>query len=263
MVDVHRSSHHARQPAGRHHRAVGIMSAGGITGAGGIAGAGGIGPAPFVRPQTAQQAVVTALREAITTGRMAPGAPVVQGALAEQFGISRIPIREALKMLDAEELVTYQPHTGYTVTKLALPQLLEVFRLRRVIEADLLRAAIDKIDQDLIDAARATMHEVVTAARAGDLIELGKANRRFHMIPLEPSGMQRGIRILHHLWDTTDPYRSLYSDSYSLDPDVVNAEHEQILAAIIDGDTEHAIELLDTHQRHSIEHVTQALGGSG
>lgn len=215
---------------------------------------------PFVRPQTAQQAVVAALREAITSGRLAPGTPVVQSAIAEQFGISRIPVREALKVLDAEELVTYQPHTGYTVTKLALPQLLEVFRLRRVIEADLLRVAIDHMTDELVAEARSAMKEVVRAAKKRDLVALGKANRRFHMLPLTASGMQRGINILDHLWDTTDPYRALYPDSYSLDPNMVNTEHEQIIAAIEERDAERAIELLDEHQRHSIQHVTQALG---
>jgi DNA-binding GntR family transcriptional regulator len=217
------------------------------------------GTAGFVRPQTAQQAVVDALREAITTGQMVPGAPVVQGVLAEQFGISRIPIREALKVLDAEELVRYQPHTGYTVTKLELPELLEVFRLRRVIEADLLRAAIDNISDEVIENARAAMVAVQAAAAAGDLVALGKANRRFHLLPLEPSGMKRGIRILNQLWDTTDPYRTLYADSYSLDRNVVNSEHEQILAAIEKRDVDSAIDLLDAHQRHSKERVTQAL----
>mgnify|MGYP000854596898 CR=1 FL=1 len=105
---------------------------------------GGKGPrSDFVRPKTAQQAVAEALRRDITSGKLAPGSWIVQESLAEQFGMSRIPIREALKTLEAEEYITYVPHSGYRVAKLGLePGTLTLDELNRMLKADYESSAV-------------------------------------------------------------------------------------------------------------------------
>jgi len=90
---------------------------------------------PPWRPPTAQEAVLAELRRFITTGRLRPGQQIVQDALAVQLGVSRVPLREALKILEGEGQVTYVAHRGYFVTELSLSDLLEVYRIREILEA--------------------------------------------------------------------------------------------------------------------------------
>src|SRR5674476_1570791 len=79
----------------------------------------------FRRPPTAQEAVLAELRRLITAGLLRPGQQIVQDALAVQFGVSRVPLREALKILEGEGQVTYVAHRGYFVTELSLSDLIE------------------------------------------------------------------------------------------------------------------------------------------
>ncbi|BCI52630.1 GntR family transcriptional regulator [Mycolicibacterium litorale] len=214
------------------------------------------GPAPradFVRPKTAQQAVAEALRRDITTGKLAPGSWIVQEALAEQFGMSRIPVREALKTLEAEEYITYVPHSGYRVAKLGLEDLLEVFRLRVILEEELLRDAMPRMTDEVVDAMRAEMAEMDRAAAAGDLIAVGVANRRFHFLPFEASRMARTRRLVTQLWNTADAYRPLYA--HLMDLEKVNSEHVLFVEAMVTRDVEKAVAINHQHRSHAVDHL--------
>ncbi|MDT0407004.1 GntR family transcriptional regulator, partial [Streptomyces edwardsiae] len=155
-------------------------------------------------PKTAQQAVAEALRRDITSGKLAPGSWIVQESLAEQFGMSRIPVREALKTLEAEEYITYVPHSGYRVAQLGLDELVEVFRIRDILEAELIRDAMPAVTDELIDAMREQMAVMDRAAAEADLIGVGLANRQFHFLTFEASRMARTKRIVTQLWNTAD-----------------------------------------------------------
>ncbi|MGE2712496.1 GntR family transcriptional regulator [Mycolicibacterium litorale] len=211
--------------------------------------------ADFVRPKTAQQAVAEALRRDITTGKLAPGSWIVQEALAEQFGMSRIPVREALKTLEAEEYITYVPHSGYRVAKLGLEDLLEVFRLRDILEEELLRDAMPRLTDEVVDAMRAEMAEMDRAAAAGDLIAVGVANRRFHFLPFEASRMARTRRLVTQLWNTADAYRPLYA--HLMDLEKVNSEHVLFVEAMVARDVEKAVAINHQHRSHAVDHLRE------
>lgn len=83
-----------------------------------------------LRPPTAQEFVLTELRRAIVSGQLRPGAAIRQDTLAESLGVSRVPLREALKILEGEGQVTYRPHRGYFVADLSYDDLREVYRIR-------------------------------------------------------------------------------------------------------------------------------------
>jgi DNA-binding GntR family transcriptional regulator len=207
----------------------------------------------FVRPKTAQQAVAEALRRDITTGKLAPGSWIVQETLAEQFGMSRIPIREALKTLEAEEYITYVPHSGYRVAKLGLEDLIEVFRLRDILEEELIRDAMPKVTEEVIDAMRAEMAEMDRAAADGDLIAVGVANRRFHFLTFEVSRMARTKRLVTQLWNTADAYRPLYA--HLMDLEKVNSEHILLVDAMAARDVEKVVALNYQHRAHAVDHL--------
>jgi DNA-binding GntR family transcriptional regulator len=209
--------------------------------------------ADFERPKTAQQAVAEALRRDITTGKLAPGSWIVQEALAEQFGMSRIPVREALKTLEAEEYITYVPHSGYRVAKLGLEDLLEVFRLREILEEELLRDAMPRLTDEVVDAMHAEMAEMDRAAGVGDLIAVGMANRRFHFLPFEASRMARTRRLVTQLWNTADAYRPLYA--HLMDLEKVNSEHVLFVEAMVARDVEKAVAINHQHRGHAVDHL--------
>ena len=211
----------------------------------------------FVRPRTAHQAVAEALRNDITSGRLAPGSWIVQENLVDLYGVSRIPIREALKTLEAEEYVTYVPHSGYRVAKLGLEDLQEVFRLRAILEETLIRDAMPRVTDEVVDAMRAQMEEMETAAAANDLVAVGVANRQFHFLTFQESRMARTKRIVTQLYNTADAYRPLYA--HLMDLSKVNSEHVLLTEALAARDVEKVVVLNHEHRAHAIDHLTRAL----
>src|SRR5947207_7182038 len=95
-----------------------------------------------IRRQTVTSMTVDAMRERILRGRYPEGEPLRQDAIGVELGVSRIPVREALRQLEAEGLVTFNPHRGAVVSTLSLKQIRELFELRAEVEGDLIRRAI-------------------------------------------------------------------------------------------------------------------------
>lgn len=215
----------------------------------------------FVRPKTAQQAVAEALRHDITTGKLAPGSWIVQDALAEQFGMSRIPVREALKTLEAEEYVTYVPHSGYRVAKLSLDDLTEVFTLRALLEEALIRDAMPGVTDEIVEEMRRQNADMDAATVAGDLIAVGVANRAFHFLTFQESRMARTKRIVTQLWNTADAYRPLYAPL--LDMAKVNSEHVLMIDAMADRDVERMVALNHEHRAHALEPLRETFAADG
>ncbi|MGY4652759.1 GntR family transcriptional regulator [Mycobacterium sp. URHB0021] len=211
----------------------------------------------FVRPKTANQAVAEALRRDITSGRFPPGSWIVQENVVELYGVSRIPIREALKTLEAEEYVTYVPHSGYRVAELGLEELQEVFRLRAILEDVLIRDAMPHVTDEIIEQMRVQMAEMDTAAAADDLVAVGLANRQFHFLTFQESRMARTKRIVTQLYNTADAYRPLYA--HLMDLSKVNSEHVMLTDAMAQRDVQKVLALHQAHRSHAIDHLTQAL----
>jgi len=214
----------------------------------------------FRRPPTAQEAVLAELRRAIVSGQLKPGEQVLQDALAEQFGVSRVPLREALKILEGEGQVVYRPHRGYFVAELDVADLREVYLMRDLLESEAVRLAVSLLTADDLRALTAAATDVDEADAVGDLVAMAAANRRFHFILIEAAGMPRLARLVRILWDATDAYRSLY---YA-EPDhraSVHDEHHAVVAAVRSGDADQAVVILRQHREHAVEAVTRVLGG--
>ncbi|MEJ3745060.1 GntR family transcriptional regulator [Actinomycetes bacterium KLBMP 9797] len=204
-----------------------------------------------VRPPTAQQFVLTELRRAITAGRLRPGTAIRQDALAEEFGVSRVPLREALKTLQGEGLVSYQAHRGYFVETLSLDDLREAYRIREILEEEAVRRAEARLTGADLDRLDAAQREVERAAEAGDVLEMAAANRRFHMALFELAGMPRLVRLIKSLWDATDAYRSMYYGE-GHHRSLVVEEHNAMLEALRRRDPDRAVRILDGHRAHAV-----------
>ncbi|MET7337377.1 GntR family transcriptional regulator [Nonomuraea sp. NPDC005650] len=210
------------------------------------------------RPPTAQQFVLAELRRAITTGRLRPGAPIRQDALAEELEVSRVPLREALKTLQGEGLVRYEAHRGYFVETLSLDDLREVYRIRELLEEEAVRRAIEQLTDADLARLESAQDEVERAAAAGDVPAMAAANRLFHMTLFDCAGMPRLVRLIRTLWDTTDAYRSMYYGDAGNRERVVK-EHRATLDALRRRAADEAVTTLDVHRAHAVTELESLL----
>ncbi|MHA7276731.1 GntR family transcriptional regulator [Arthrobacter sp. Hz1] len=204
------------------------------------------------RPTTAPAFVLAQLRRAIIAGELLPGQPLRQDALAERFGVSRVPLREAFKVLEGEGQVVYAPHRGYKVATLSLTDLLEVYRIREILEAEAVRVAIRRSDEDIVGKLRTAAQDVETASASGDLLTMTEANRRFHFLMVTEARMPRLEKLIQVLWDATETYRFVYYGDEA-NRHRVEDEHRRIIDAFADRDIDRVIILLNEHRNHAVE----------
>ncbi|MFF5503544.1 GntR family transcriptional regulator [Streptomyces roseolus] len=203
------------------------------------------------RPQTAQQFVLEELRGAITSGELRPGAPIRQDALAARLQVSRVPLREALKALEAEGLVVHHVHRGYFVAQLSLADLEEIYRIRALLETEAVGRSLALPPDGFYETLAGIQREVERAAAAGDVTAMAEANRRFHFALVEACGMPRLVRMITTLWDSTDAYRSLYYTDPAHRSQAVH-EHRAVLDSILRNDRADALHRLDDHRAHAV-----------
>lgn len=213
---------------------------------------------PFSRPMTAQEAVLGELRRMIADGRLLPGQRIVQDALSRELGVSRVPLREALKMLEGESLVQYAAHRGYVVAPLSLDDLLEVYRIRQLLEPEAVALAVPRLVEPTLTRLERAAREVEEASERGDVGSMAVANRRLHETLIESCGSPRLVRMIRQLWDATEVYRSVYYGE-QLHRERVVGEHRALLEAARDRDTDRLLEVLDLHRTHAVDALRPVL----
>lgn len=194
----------------------------------------------------------------LAAGALVPGQQLVQEDLAESLGVSRVPIRESLKILEGEGLVTYHPNRGYFVTELSAEDLVEVYRIREILEAEALAHAVLEVsDADIADI-EAILDRVDNAAEHGDLPALTEANRAFHFAIIELSGKNRLSRIIRQLWDASDIYRTVYFRD-PINRHRIRSEHLEIVRALKARDAQALIAAQKNHRDHAVASVNQLI----
>lgn len=190
--------------------------------------------------QTAQDLVLASMREAIISGRLAPGARLRQEKLAEEFGTSRIPVREALRALEYEGLVRSVPYRGFTVTELDADDIEEVYDLRILLESHAVRLAVPLMtDEDL--RILEEMYNEMAKAPPGDA-QLA-ARERFYIHLYSLTGRPRLVGLIARL--RQEVARSLRWPTLQHAP----SHHDAFFEAIRAGDAERAVSQLATHYR--------------
>jgi len=149
---------------------------------------------------------VEALRERILRGDYPEGEPLRQDALADELGVSRIPVREALRQLVAEGLVTFSPHRGAVVSSLSLDEIDELFELRASIECDLIERAIPKMTAEHLERATDVLDEFHDALNAGEATRWGPLNWHFHAALYAPAARKFTMGVLQKLHQQSDRY---------------------------------------------------------
>lgn len=199
-----------------------------------------------IERQTVTSQAAARLRDKILRGDYREGVPLRQDALAAELGVSRIPIREALRQLEVEGLVTFSPHVGAVVSTLSLGEIMELFEVRALLETDLLRRSIDQLTAADLDRAEDILDAYETAFREGDVATWGVLNWRFHSTLLGVKDRPLTIGILQNLHNQSDRYTRLQL-SLTHGESRAAEEHRAILSAVRDGDVDDACQLLRSH----------------
>lgn len=196
------------------------------------------------RHQSLNDQVREALREAILCGDFRPGDRLVEGRLAERFGVSRNPVREALKALGNEGLITIAPRRGAVVTELSESEAADVVELRAALEGFSARLAARRLDPEAGASLARVLASGEAAAARGDSEELHRLNEQFHG-QLANAGSNRVL---------ADFMRTLRAKTHWLFASVSRAraeeswrEHAAILRAVLDRDEEMAALLASRH----------------
>jgi len=193
--------------------------------------------------------ILAALRESIISGALAPGVLLRQTELAEEFGTSRIPVREALNSLQAEGLVQIEPNRGAYVTTLTSDELREIFDLRVLLETDALRRAVPLHSERTLRRVEAIQHELDAETVPAEWVRLDRA---FHDALYEPSGRPRTLQMIAALRDSVQRFYLA-----RLGPDARrpgwNDEHNGLIAQVRAGDVDAACATLAEHLRHTEE----------
>lgn len=217
-----------------------------------------IEPAPRHRAVTAREAALAGLRQQIRAGILAPGQRISQRKAADDLECSIVPVREALQTLEAEGQVSYSPQRGYFVAALDPEELLEIYRIRALLEDDAVREAVPKLDASALRVLNILLDEVEEAAANGLVPEMIAADRRMHFTLYAASGLPRLVGLIRMLWDSTDRYRA----QYYADPahrELVSEEHRALLDAAARHDVKATLAVLRAHRRNAIATVEQAL----
>lgn len=202
--------------------------------------------------------MLTELREMIGTGKLEPGQQIVQESLSAALGVSRVPIREALRVLEGEGQVIHHPNRGYFVTDLSVEDLEEVYRIRAILEEEALRLAIPLLTDSDIEYIESIQNELEKAVASKKISGITETNRRFHFAMFEASNMPRLVRMIRTLWDATDAYRGVYFAAPT-NLHHMNSEHRQMLESLKKRDIKKTIEFQTMHRENAVSAVSQVI----
>jgi len=212
-------------------------------------------------PEPRSEGLVDALREAILTGRYAPGTRLVQEELADAFGMSRIPLREALRRLEGEGLVVISPNRGAIVRPLAPKDIVDLYELRLALESLALRRAAERY-ADLRASTKQRHAQARQAIAARNLTALFRLDRDFHADIAAASDNPHLVAALGAQWSQIMRVMHAYFQAGDYPVDTWD-DHEAIADAVALGDAELAVERMSAHLTGSRDRILATLRAKG
>lgn len=201
------------------------------------------------KAETLSNRVTEQIRGLILNGELQPGVRIGQEALADRFGTSRIPVREALRQLESEGLVIMVPNSSARVAKLDVDECSEIYKIRELIEPLALAEAIPRMtDNDIAELERA-IHEIEQTEDSDVFLKL---DREFHLSSYRAADMPRLKTLVESYWNTTQHYRRAYTKLvWQKGNWIINYEHRLLLEAIKRRDPVDARQILKMHIRRT------------
>lgn len=202
--------------------------------------------------------VFNTLRQAILTGELKPGERLMEIHLADRLGVSRTPIREAIRKLELEGLVVMIPRKGAQVARITEKNLKDVLEVRRALDMLAVRLACSRMDGEYKKQLREACDEFARVVKNNNTKDITEADVRFHDIINKATGNDRLIQLVNNLAEQMYRYRLEYIKDAAYHNRLV-AEHEEIYSAIMDGDEERAAKAVVLHIDNQEETIIKHL----
>jgi len=194
-------------------------------------------------PHQARGVIEERLRSAILDGRLPPGTAVRQQELATLFGVSRMPVREALRQLEAQSLLKVEMHKGAVVAPLIGEDAVDTYALRVLLETEALRQSIPLLDASDIASARGYIQQLENETRHA---EIGRLNRLFHMALYSKATNKKLLRLIEDELNEEERFLRFHLSSMGLGK-LTQDDHNELVNAASDKSVDVAITVLEKH----------------
>ena len=198
--------------------------------------------------------VFQTLRQAILKGELQPGERLMEIKLADRLGVSRTPIREAIRKLELEGLVVMVPRKGAAVANITEKDTKDVLEVRRTLEMFAVEVACERITAEQLEQLKKAAKAFEASKGSMDVIRIAETDMQFHEVIYEATQNERLVQMLNNLRENMYRYRI----EYLKDPnyyDSLMREHREILEAIVAGDKQRARACMESHidqQQHAV-----------
>lgn len=202
--------------------------------------------------------VFQTLRQAILRGELRPGERLMEIHLAQKLGVSRTPVREAIRKLELDGLVLMIPRKGAVVAEITISDLEDVLEVRMALEELAVKDACRRITQEQLAQMRKLSEDFKETLCGSDVAACAQADMKFHEAIYEATGNGRLVQILNNLREQMYRYRMEYlkdRQSHSL----LVREHEQLLQYLEQGDEKMALEVTNRHIERQREYIIKTL----
>ncbi|VVM98146.1 hypothetical protein PS862_05267 [Pseudomonas fluorescens] len=210
------------------------------------------GPIPA---HLARSVIEETLRAAILDGRIPCGTALRQQDLADLFGVSRMPVREALRQLEAQSLLNVIAHKGAVVAPLVQGDAVETYALRILLESEALRLSIPLLTNEDFEQAARYIDELETQH---DYTEIGRLNRLFHMTLYNKAPNRRLLNLVEDGLNEEERFLRFNLEAMGLGK-LSQEDHRAMLRAVEDRDIERSVKMLEQHLNRGVEVITRYL----
>jgi DNA-binding GntR family transcriptional regulator len=206
--------------------------------------------------------VLDSIRNAIIRGQFKPGERIVIDELAEQMGVSQIPIREAFRQLEAEGFLTFKPYVGATVTEISTRLIAEIFAMLESMEIVCSRVACKQMSDDQLAQMEAMIREMDLSVSQPD--KWTQDNKALHLFVADCAGMTLVRKMMQKVLDHWDRVRLYYfQDVFAHRIKIAQEEHKQILEAFRSRDADRVENIVREHNRAGLASYTHYVNTQG
>jgi len=208
--------------------------------------------------QPLREAVCETLRDAIRKGILEPGERLMEVQLAEELGISRTPVREAIRKLEQEGYVIMMPRRGTYVADVSESDVKEIFEIRSALEALATGLAARRIEQEELETLQSLLFEIEGYIKQKDIEKIVETDIKFHGLLYQVSRNERLVNIISNLKEQLARFRTL-SMSYPGRLYETLEEHSEMVEAIANGDVSAARDAAEHHMERAEKTLLKAL----
>jgi DNA-binding GntR family transcriptional regulator len=212
-----------------------------------------VGATDNERPEALLAYAERRIKTAIADGSITPGSRLSPTLLAADFGISHIPVREALTYLNATGYVDHKHRSGFFARQLSSADLADIYHWRELLETEAYRMSVPTFTADDVAELTRRAKAVGRKTRSRDRLEFIRLNRDFHFLPFELTGSERLLRFLNYLWDVAEPYMNAELTESSRSHD----DHMSMIPLFDAHDVEGVIEAMNRHRGRRVKHISE------